>query len=55
MPVLDAKALKTDPKGLAFLKAVLRSDGAETKDGGKPAETRPAKPSDRAPNTATPR
>ncbi len=24
MPVLDAKALKTDPKGLAFLRDVLR-------------------------------
>jgi hypothetical protein len=23
MPVLDAKALRTDPKGLAFLRAVL--------------------------------
>ena len=24
MPVLDAKALKTDPKGTAFLRGVLR-------------------------------
>ncbi len=32
MPVLDAKALKADPEGLAFLRDVLRpaSTGAET-------------------------
>ncbi len=29
MPVLDAKALKTDPEGLAFLRDVLRPAGAE--------------------------
>jgi hypothetical protein len=27
MPVLDAKALKTDPEGLAFLRDVLRPAG----------------------------
>ncbi|MBB4038548.1 hypothetical protein GGR34_000177 [Microvirga flocculans] len=26
MPVLDAKALETDPKGMAFLKSVLHPD-----------------------------
>ncbi len=29
MPVLDAKALKADPDGLAFLRDVLRGAGAE--------------------------
>ncbi len=28
MPVLDAKALKSDPDGLAFLRDVLRPAGA---------------------------
>jgi hypothetical protein len=28
MPVLDAKALRTDPKGLAFLRDVLRREQA---------------------------
>ena len=28
MPVLDAKALKVDPEGLAFLRDVLRPAGA---------------------------
>lgn len=28
MPVLDAKALKADPEGLAFLRDVLRSASA---------------------------
>jgi hypothetical protein len=34
MPVLDAKALKTDPKGLAFLRDVLRpaSDSSAEKN-----------------------
>ena len=30
MPVLDAKALKTDPEGLAFLRDVLRPAAADT-------------------------
>jgi hypothetical protein len=30
MPVLDAKALKTDRKGLAFLRAVLGKESPET-------------------------
>ncbi len=29
MPVLDAKALKSDPQGLAFLRDVLRPAGEE--------------------------
>jgi hypothetical protein len=41
MPVLDAKALKTDPEGLAFLRDVLRPAGTE-----KPAapQKQPARP-----------
>jgi hypothetical protein len=31
MPVLDAKALKTDRKGLAFLRAVLGKASPETR------------------------
>ena len=38
MPVLDAKALKTDRKGLAFLRAVL-SKGQE--DGKDPRKAKP--------------
>ena len=45
MPVLDAKALKTDPKGLAFLRAVLRPEqGSAVKDGRKPPGVPAAKP-----------
>jgi hypothetical protein len=32
MPVLDAKALKSDRKGLAFLKAVLRNRSTDKAD-----------------------
>jgi hypothetical protein len=31
MPVLDAKALETDPKGMAFLKSVLRQSPTGSK------------------------
>jgi hypothetical protein len=30
MPVLDARALKTDPKGAAFLRSVLARGSAES-------------------------
>lgn len=50
MPVLDAKALKTDRKGLAFLRSVLRSEhGAEGKDGQKAGGRESTKP-EPAPN-----
>ncbi|HEV2559459.1 MAG TPA: hypothetical protein VGU45_12595 [Microvirga sp.] len=42
MPVLDAKALKTDRKGLAFLRSVLRREGEPEPKGGKAGE--PAQP-----------
>jgi hypothetical protein len=45
MPVLDAKALKTDPKGLKFLRDVLRREqpsGTET-DGSRAASPRPTR------------
>ena len=29
MPCLDAKALETDPEGMAFLRSVLRPDAGE--------------------------
>jgi len=29
MPVLDAKALETDPEGMAFLRAVLKPAGGQ--------------------------
>jgi hypothetical protein len=44
MPVLDAKALKTDRKGLAFLRSVLRREGEpDTKSGkaGGQSQTQP--------------
>jgi hypothetical protein len=49
MPVLDAKALKTDPKGAAFLLSVLRRSPAPApKAEAKPnsVRTHPAKPQD---------
>jgi hypothetical protein len=48
MPVLDAKALKTDPKGLKFLRDVLRREqpvAAESDGGREPARSRPSRPS----------
>lgn len=39
MPVLDANALKSDPKGLAFLKAVLGQRSAR-KPAARPAASR---------------
>lgn len=42
MPVLDAKALRSDRKGLAFLRAVLRPKGAAAEQADKPAPQRPA-------------
>jgi hypothetical protein len=42
MPVLDAKALKTDRKGLAFLRAVLTHRQTE-KSAARKGEARPAK------------
>jgi hypothetical protein len=49
--VLDAKALKTDRKGLAFLRSVLRSEhGVEAKDALKssdPPSGKPATPANR--------
>ena len=39
MPMLDAKALKSDPKGLAFLKAVLGQSSA-AKPLSRPATSR---------------
>lgn len=49
MPVLDAKALKADPEGAAFLLSVLRRNPspvskAATKT--RPVWVRPAKPHD---------
>ena len=38
MPVLDAKALKTDPEGVAFLRAVLgdrSATGSENRKAGR--------------------
>ncbi|HEX2510914.1 MAG TPA: SMP-30/gluconolactonase/LRE family protein [Microvirga sp.] len=56
MPVLDAKALKTDRKGLAFLRAVLRSEeGSDAKKDRKAPETRSPKRSPFSPDTTTPR
>ena len=56
MPVLDAKALKTDRKGLAFLRAVLRSEeSSDAKKDRKPPEVQPSKRNPLAPDTATPR
>lgn len=49
MPVLDAKALKTDRKGLAFLRSVLRNEQGSEEKGRKPAEA----PSSKAPPPAT--
>jgi hypothetical protein len=49
MPVLDAKALKTDPKGAAFLLSVLRrspSSVSNTAMKPRPVWVRPAKPHD---------
>lgn len=56
MPVLDAKALKTDRKGLAFLRAILRSEeGSDAKKGRKTPETQPSKRSPPPADTTTPR
>lgn len=42
MPVLDAKALKTDPEGAAFLLSVLRRDPSSvTKASPKPNAMQP--------------
>lgn len=49
MPVLDAKALKTDPEGAAFLLSVLRRSPAPvTKSPLKPngVQARPGKPAE---------
>jgi len=47
MPVLDAKALTTDPEGAAFLLSVLRrSPSAVPKGPGKPAPAAEAKSRD---------
>jgi hypothetical protein len=44
MPVLDAKALKTDPEGAAFLLSVLRRNpSAVPKTAAKPAPAAEAK------------
>ena len=43
MPVLDAKALKTDPKGLAFLRDVLRP-GDGSRKSAKPSAEKSARP-----------
>jgi hypothetical protein len=55
MPVLDANALKTDPKGLKFLRDVLREQPASAEnDGGRetspPRSARPSSPRLRAAN-----
>ena len=44
MPVLDAKALETDPEGMAFLRAVLGPPAAKKQGSVSDAcaETRPA-------------
>jgi hypothetical protein len=42
MPILDAKALETDPEGMAFLRAVLKP--AAEKQGSAPASDACAKP-----------
>ncbi len=44
MPFLDAKALETDPDGLAFLRAVLKPTAKRAPSdphGAAPAESRP--------------
>ena len=48
MPVLDAKALKTDPEGLAFLRDVLNQGSRRAADERK-AKAKAADPSPRAP------
>jgi hypothetical protein len=48
MPVLDAKALKTDRKGLAFLRAVLSKAPSETgaRETGQRSVHRPEAPAE---------
>lgn len=41
MPVLDAKALETDPKGVAFLSSVLHPHAAASRS--QPREVSPSK------------
>ncbi|HEX2135257.1 MAG TPA: hypothetical protein VHG30_05025 [Microvirga sp.] len=53
MPVLDAKALKTDREGLAFLRAVLAQGSSRGAAGRKPSASRPD-PAQRAPGPAEP-
>jgi hypothetical protein len=52
MPVLDAKALETDPEGMAFLRAVL-GPAAEKKQSSAPVSDACAEPR-RALQVATP-
>ena len=51
MPVLDAKALKTDRKGLAFLRAVLSKDtpGTSARETGQRSGLCPEAPADTDP------
>jgi hypothetical protein len=39
MPFLDAKALETDPEGMAFLRAVIRPRSRRRKAAPRPAQT----------------
>ena len=50
MPFLDAKALDTDPVGMAFLRAVIRPNFEQENAGQPPLRTepRPAESKDRA-------
>ena len=56
MPVLDAKALKADPDGLAFLRDVLRPAGAGAEKPVSPlaAFARPRRKSMQAGSSALP-